>query len=105
MSEHYGSRPTHGILKYADREFTIAYTAEYEQQLRRIVAEMAQLKSTDASLPFSRQFLCRECRQQLRLQTVDGTAGGQKDERLGTPAHGFPTDGRLPSASQMTIKQ
>src|SRR5947209_1851354 len=31
VAEHYGHRPPHGILKYQDREFTIAYTAAYEQ--------------------------------------------------------------------------
>ena len=69
VAEHYGRRPTHGILKYADREFTIAYTAEYEQELRRIVAEMVHLKSTDAPLPFRRRYLCRDCRQELHLNS------------------------------------
>jgi CRISPR-associated exonuclease Cas4 len=67
VEEHYGSRPPHGILKYQDREFTITYTAEYEQELRRIVAEMAHLKRTDDPLPFRRRYLCRDCRQELRL--------------------------------------
>ena len=67
--EHYGRRPSHGILKYPDREFTIDYTAEYEQELRRIVAEMVQLKATDDPLPFRRRYLCRDCRQELRLNT------------------------------------
>ena len=67
VAEHYGRRPTHGILKYADREFTIAYTAEYEQELRRIVAEMVHLKSTDDPLPFHRRYLCRDCRREQRL--------------------------------------
>ena len=53
VEEQYGSRPPHGVLKYQDREFTIAYTPEYEQELRRIVAEMMQLKTTDDPLPFS----------------------------------------------------
>jgi CRISPR-associated exonuclease Cas4 len=69
VEEHYGSRPTHGILKYQDREFTIAYTAEYEQELRRIVAEMVHLKSTDDPLPFRRRYLCRDCRQELHLNS------------------------------------
>src|SRR5919202_1800353 len=56
VAEHYGIRPTHGILKYADREFTIAYTAEYEEELRRIVAEMVKLKRMDDPLPFRSAF-------------------------------------------------
>jgi CRISPR-associated exonuclease Cas4 len=69
VEEHYGSRPTHGVIKYQDREFTVAYTAEYEQELRRIVAEMVQLKRTDAPLPFSRMYLCQDCRMELHLPT------------------------------------
>jgi CRISPR-associated exonuclease Cas4 len=69
VAEHYGSRPPHGILKYQDREFTIAYTVAYEEELRRIVVEMVQLKTTDHPLPFSRRYLCRDCRQELRLNT------------------------------------
>jgi CRISPR-associated exonuclease Cas4 len=69
VAEHYGSRPAHGILKYQDREFTIAYTAAYEEELRRIVAEMVQLKTTDDPLPFSRLYLCRSCRQELHLNS------------------------------------
>jgi CRISPR-associated exonuclease Cas4 len=67
VEEHYGSRPPHGILKYQDREFTIAYTAAYEEELRRIVAEMVHLKRTDDPLPFRRRYLCRDCRQELYL--------------------------------------
>jgi hypothetical protein len=69
VSEHYGNRPSHGILKYQDREFTIAYTAEYEQELRRIVAEMVELKCTEASLPFRSTYLCRDCRRELHQDT------------------------------------
>ncbi|HKO23567.1 MAG TPA: Dna2/Cas4 domain-containing protein [Chloroflexota bacterium] len=67
VEEQYGSRPAHGILKYQDREFTIAYTDAQEEELRRIVAEMIQLKTTDDPLPFSRLYLCRDCRRQLHL--------------------------------------
>jgi CRISPR-associated exonuclease Cas4 len=68
VTEHYGLRPPHGILKYQDREFIIAYTDAHEQELRRIVTEMVELKSTEVVLPYSRRYLCRECRQQLRLE-------------------------------------
>ena len=69
VAEQYGRRPPHGILKYQDREFTIADTAEYEQELRRIVAEMVHLKRTDDPLPFRRRYLCRDCRQELHLNS------------------------------------
>ncbi|HEY3288930.1 MAG TPA: Dna2/Cas4 domain-containing protein [Anaerolineae bacterium] len=33
-------RPTHGIIKYDNREFEIAYTSDLEQSLVRVVSEM-----------------------------------------------------------------
>jgi CRISPR-associated exonuclease Cas4 len=45
VEEHYGMRPTHGLLRYPEREFRIPYDAAGERALRAVVAEIARAKS------------------------------------------------------------
>jgi len=40
VEENYHVRPTYGIIRYPQQEFTIQYTQALEQELRRIVGEM-----------------------------------------------------------------
>jgi CRISPR-associated exonuclease Cas4 len=40
VEQEYHVRPTHGIIRYPDREFTIEYSAQIEREFKRVVAEM-----------------------------------------------------------------
>lgn len=40
IEAEYQIRPTHGIIRYPNKEFTIEYSAQLEQELKRIVSEM-----------------------------------------------------------------
>jgi CRISPR-associated exonuclease Cas4 len=40
VEENYHIRPTYGIIRYPQQEFTIQYTEALEQELRRVVGEM-----------------------------------------------------------------
>lgn len=40
VEETHGERPTHGILRYPEREFRIAYDARNERELRAVIGAM-----------------------------------------------------------------
>jgi CRISPR-associated exonuclease Cas4 len=40
VSDIYGRRPTHGVIRYADRQFTLPYTVEVEDELLRVMDAM-----------------------------------------------------------------
>lgn len=42
VEQNYGIRPTHGILQYQDKAFSIGYTAELEENLLELLAQMRQ---------------------------------------------------------------
>ncbi len=51
VEEHYGVRPTHGLLRYPEREFRIPYDAAGERALRAVVAEIARAKAAGQVQP------------------------------------------------------
>jgi len=42
VHEHYGTRPEYGILQYKDKAFAIDFTAELEEDLLDLLAEMRE---------------------------------------------------------------
>ena len=61
--ENYFERvPTHGILRYADREFTVEYTPAMRRKVIRLLGQMA-LCSEQEPPPLARQRVarCRAC--------------------------------------------
>lgn len=47
VEETYGKRPTHGILRYPDREFGVAYDAHNERDLRALIDVMLAEKQAN----------------------------------------------------------
>jgi CRISPR-associated exonuclease Cas4 len=61
--EDYAERaPTHGILRYADRDFTIDYTPTLRKKVIRLLEEMARCNEQQAPpLQKQRPAKCRSC--------------------------------------------
>lgn len=58
----YGRRPSHGIIKYADRSFTVDYVGELEQELLRTLTSMRQdLHTGSASRRHTDSHRCAAC--------------------------------------------
>lgn len=60
IEEHYGVRPSHGLICYPEREFHIAYDARRERDLRSLVALIAHEKARTAEQHRSHE-LPRRC--------------------------------------------
>lgn len=62
VEQAYKVRPTHGIIRYDEKEFTIAYTQELEQQLAFILHEMQDKRSApDVSRSHMSRAKCAAC--------------------------------------------
>ncbi len=62
LEDYFEQPPTHGILRYADREFTIEYTPAMRKKVIRLLTQMA-LCSEHEPPPLARQKVtkCRAC--------------------------------------------
>ena len=62
LEDYFSQAPTHGILRYADREFTIEYTPAMRRKVIRLLGQMA-LCSEQEPPPLARQRVakCRAC--------------------------------------------
>lgn len=62
LEDYFTQPPTHGILRYADREFTIEYTPAMRKKVIRLLTQMA-LCSTQEPPPLARQRVakCHVC--------------------------------------------
>lgn len=62
LEDHFERPPTHGILRYADREFTVEYTPALRKKVIRLLKEMAQ-RSEQQPPTLVRQHAskCRAC--------------------------------------------
>lgn len=62
LEDYFERAPTHGILRYADREFTVEYTPAMRRKVIRLLGQMA-LCSAEESPPLARQRVakCRAC--------------------------------------------
>ncbi|HJT55791.1 MAG TPA: CRISPR-associated protein Cas4 [Ktedonobacteraceae bacterium] len=62
LEDYFEQAPTHGILKYADREFTIEYTPALKKKVIRLLSEMAKCSEKEKP-PLSKQRAtkCRAC--------------------------------------------
>jgi CRISPR-associated exonuclease Cas4 len=62
LEDYFEQAPTHGILRYADREFTIEYTPALRRKVIRLLGQMA-LCSAQEPPPLARQRVakCRAC--------------------------------------------
>lgn len=62
LEDYFTQAPTHGILRYADREFTIEYTPAMRKKVIRLLNQMA-LCSEQEPPPLARQRVakCRVC--------------------------------------------
>jgi CRISPR-associated exonuclease Cas4 len=62
LEDYFPQAPTHGILRYADREFTVEYTPALRKKVIRLLGQMA-LCSEQEQPPLARQRAakCRVC--------------------------------------------
>ncbi len=62
LEDYFVQAPTHGILRYADREFTVEYTPALKKKVIRLLTEMARC-SEQQPPPLARQRAakCRTC--------------------------------------------
>lgn len=47
VEAHYGVRPSHGVVRYPDQSYEVAFTQELEANLKKIVEEMQFIKQSD----------------------------------------------------------
>ncbi len=57
----YGSRPTHGILRYADRSLAVDYSHTLEVELRRLVDQVRASRSHTPGRSHELPERCRAC--------------------------------------------
>src|SRR5579859_4278782 len=62
LEDYFVQAPTHGILRYADHEFTIEYTPALKKKVIRLLSEMARCSERQPP-PLARQRAskCRSC--------------------------------------------
>jgi len=62
LEDYFVQAPTHGILRYSDREFTVEYTPALKKKVIRLLTEMARC-SEQQPPPLARQRVakCRAC--------------------------------------------
>lgn len=62
LEDYFEQAPTHGILRYADREFTVEYTPALKKKVIRLLTEMAKCSEKE-SPPLTKQRVtkCRAC--------------------------------------------
>jgi len=62
VAEAYGVRPTHGLIKYADKIVAVDYTAQLERELRAILDDLrADGEADDVARSHSSAARCRAC--------------------------------------------
>jgi CRISPR-associated exonuclease Cas4 len=62
LEDYFEQPPTHGILRYADCEFTVEYTPALRKKVIRLLAEMEQCtEKQPPSLTRQRAAKCRAC--------------------------------------------
>jgi CRISPR-associated exonuclease Cas4 len=58
----YGERPSHGIIRYADRNFEVDYTPDMESGLLRVLGQMrADLGRAEVNRSHQQAARCRSC--------------------------------------------
>jgi CRISPR-associated exonuclease Cas4 len=62
LEDYFVQAPTHGILRYADREFTVEYTPALKKKVIRLLTEMARCNEQQPP-PLAKQRVakCRAC--------------------------------------------
>ena len=62
LEDYFVQAPTHGILRYADREFTVEYTPALKKKVIRLLTEMARCNEQQPP-PLAKQRVakCRVC--------------------------------------------
>jgi CRISPR-associated exonuclease Cas4 len=62
LEDYFARPPTHGILRYADREFTIEYTPAIRRKVIRLLEQMARCnEEVSPQLARQRAARCRVC--------------------------------------------
>jgi CRISPR-associated exonuclease Cas4 len=62
LEDYFVQPPTHGILRYADREFTIEYTPAIRKKVVRLLSQMALCNEREPpQLAHQRVAKCRAC--------------------------------------------
>jgi CRISPR-associated exonuclease Cas4 len=62
LEDYFAQLPTHGILRYADREFTIEYTPAMRRKVIRLLEQMARCSEQELpQLTRQRVAKCRVC--------------------------------------------
>lgn len=62
LEDYFEQAPTHGILRYADREFTVEYTPALRKKVIRLLTEMDRCSAQEPpALKNQRAAKCRAC--------------------------------------------
>jgi len=62
LEDYFAQAPTYGILRYADRDFTVEYTPALKKKVIRLLTEMAKCsKQQPPPLARQRASKCRAC--------------------------------------------
>lgn len=62
VEEHYGVRPSYGIIQYSDRAFGVEYTDELEEDLLDLLADMrSDLFAADVARDHDEGARCARC--------------------------------------------
>ena len=62
VERSYGQRPSHGLIRYEQRNFEVAYTAELESGLLRVLDQMrADLGRAEVNRSHQQAARCRSC--------------------------------------------
>lgn len=62
VAEAYGQRPSHGLIKYADKLWRVPYTPALEQELLRVLADMrAAAEAEDVERSHAVPARCAAC--------------------------------------------
>lgn len=68
VEEKFHVRPAHGILKYPEKEFVIAYSKDSEDILKKLVTDILEFKTSNYGDYFtSKSFgICTRCKEELK---------------------------------------
>ena len=62
VTEAYGRRPTHGLIRYADKTLAVDYTPALEAELKALLAAMqADVDAEDVARSHEARARCRAC--------------------------------------------
>ncbi len=62
IEEHFGIRPSHGVIRYPEESFSVAYEKRAEINIKNLVLEILSKKGKSHTILATTK-VCRECRE------------------------------------------